>query len=674
MRETDQTHPWLRGNRRIVTILALAAVYFLAAKAGLQLAFVHASATAVWPPTGIALAALLLVGYGAWPGIFLGAFLANLTTAGTVWTSIGIATGNTLEALLGAYLVIRYAGGSRAFDRAQGIFMFAVLAAVVSTTVSATIGVASLTLGGFAQWTDDPSIWLTWWLGDASGALIVTPLVVLWARGTPKPLSREQTLERLLLFVAALGVGAVVFAGAFAFEYLTVPLLIWAAFRFGRRETAALIALLAVIAIWGTLNGRGPFIAATQNTSLLLLQTFMAMMVLFSLPLAAVVAERSGAMTAEVRRRLGLERALEVEQGISETLQRSLLPAQLPRIPGLSVAAHYVSASAEAVGGDWYDVLLLPGGAIGLVIGDVAGKGVAAAATTAKLRHAIRAYALEGHPPADLMDRVSDLLDRGEMATLLYLVLDPLASTIRYTCAGHPPAVLVEPGRPVRFLEGSGLPAGAGMRTGYTEFLTTVAAGSTLILYTDGLVESPAVDIERGLARLQVAAGALDGDVESLPRRLAAAVLEEEAPRDDVAVFVLRMTALDPAHVSMRLPAVPASVPTVRHTLQRWLVLGGADPADSFAVCVAVGEACTNAVEHAYGPVDAVIEVDASCLDGLVTVSVRDRGTWRPRREQKAGGRGMQVMRAMMDRVDVRREPTGTTVLLAYALRRGAPR
>jgi integral membrane sensor domain MASE1/anti-sigma regulatory factor (Ser/Thr protein kinase) len=671
---TDQTHPWLQGNRRIVTVLALAAVYFVAARAGLQLAFVHASATAVWPPTGIALAALLLLGPRVWPGIFLGAFLANLTTAGTVWTSVGIASGNTLEGLLGAYLVTRYAGGRAAFDRAQGIFLFAALAAVASTTVSATIGVTSLTLGGFARWSEVPAIWLTWWLGDASGALLVTPLVVLWARSRPASPSREQVLERLLLFAVTLIIGGVVFAGAFAFEYLTVPLLVWAAFRLGRRETATLIALLSVIAIWGTLHGRGPFTAPSQNTSLLLLQSFMAMMVLFSLPLAAVVAERSGAMTAEVRRRVRLEQALEVEQSISDTLQRSLLPAQLPRIPGVSIAALYVSASPEAVGGDWYDVLLLPGGAIGLVIGDVAGKGVAAAATAAKLRHALRAYALEGHPPADVMDRVSDLLERGEMATVLYLVLDPLASTVRYTCAGHPPAVLVEPGRPARFLEGSGLPAGAGMRTGYSEHSATIAAGSTLILYTDGLVESSRVDIEQGLARLRAAAGSFNGDVDGLPGRIASDVLEGGPPADDVAILVLRVTALDPSQLSMRLPALPNSVPTVRHTLQRWLTVCGADDADTFAVCVATGEACTNAVEHAYGPVDALIEVHAACQNGVVTVSVRDRGTWRLRREQMPGGRGMQVMRAMMDRVDIDRDPTGTTVVLAYALRAGMTR
>src|SRR5712692_2026573 len=163
-----------------VVVLGLAAVYVLAGKLGLLLAFVHASATAVWPQTGIALAAFLLLGYRVWPGILLGAFLANVTTEGTIATSLGIAVGNTLEGFVGAYLVNRFAGGRHVFDRPQDVLRFAVLAGMVSTAVSATIGVTSLALGGVARWTDYGPIWLTWWMGDAGGALVVAPLLILW--------------------------------------------------------------------------------------------------------------------------------------------------------------------------------------------------------------------------------------------------------------------------------------------------------------------------------------------------------------------------------------------------------------------------------------------------------------------------------------------------------------
>src|SRR5262245_49140566 len=162
--------------------VAVFAVYVVSGKLGLAFAFLHASATPVWPPAGIALAAVLLFGIRVWPAIFLGAFVVNVTTAGSVLTSLGIAVGNTLEALLGVYLVRRLAGGAAAFERAQDIFKLAGVAALGSTAASATIGVASLVLTGYAKSADAAWIWLTWWLGDAAGILLLTPLIVLWGR------------------------------------------------------------------------------------------------------------------------------------------------------------------------------------------------------------------------------------------------------------------------------------------------------------------------------------------------------------------------------------------------------------------------------------------------------------------------------------------------------------
>src|SRR5438034_2777800 len=166
--------------KRLAAILALAAVYFCAGKFGLSLASLNGSASAVWPPTGIALAAVLLWGHRLWPGIFLGAFLVNFATTGSPVADLGIAVGNTVEAVLGAWLVNRYAQGTRAFDRAREVFKFVVLAAMLSTVVSATLGVTSLCLGREARWEQYPAIWLTWWLGDMVGALVVAPLLVIW--------------------------------------------------------------------------------------------------------------------------------------------------------------------------------------------------------------------------------------------------------------------------------------------------------------------------------------------------------------------------------------------------------------------------------------------------------------------------------------------------------------
>ncbi len=286
-----------RGD--LATVAVLAVVYFCAAKLGLELAFVHPSATAVWAPTGIALAAFLILGYRVWPGIFLAAFLANLTTAGSVLTSIGVATGNTLEGVVGCYLVTRFARGQHAFERTLDIFKFAFLAGMVSTTVSATVGVTTLSLGGFADWAMYGSIWSTWWLGDAVGAVVVTPLVLLWRENPRLNWTREQVIELALLFLGLSFTAWTVFGGRFhpavgnyPLEYLCIPFLVWAAFRFGGREAASAIFMLSGIAIWGTLQGFGPFVTRTQNDSLLILQLFLATLAVMGLVLGVAALER----------------------------------------------------------------------------------------------------------------------------------------------------------------------------------------------------------------------------------------------------------------------------------------------------------------------------------------------------------------------------------------------
>src|SRR5262249_39714926 len=163
--------------RRLIRIFILTAIYFVGGKFGLTLAFVHPSATAIWPSLGIALGTLLIFGYDVWPGILLGAFLVNLTTAGTVTTSIAIALGNTLEAVSGAFLINRFAGGRDAMKRSRDIFKFAILGGMASSTIAATIGVWSLEWGKFASPHEALHIWQTWWLGDTVSVIIVAPLL-----------------------------------------------------------------------------------------------------------------------------------------------------------------------------------------------------------------------------------------------------------------------------------------------------------------------------------------------------------------------------------------------------------------------------------------------------------------------------------------------------------------
>jgi len=298
-RRSQEVRTKIRAQFRNLAVLTLVAVFYLVAgKLGLRLAFAHPSASPVWPPTGIALAALLVLGYGAWPAILVGAFLVNVTTAGSVATSIAIAIGNTLEVLVGAYLVNKFAGGRNAFDRPQNILKFAALAGILSTTVSPTLGVTSLSLAGFAPWGNYGNIWMTWWLGDGVGALLWAPMLLLWSARPHVRWNWGKTFEATILLVCLLLVGYLVFnvwapakVNNYPLVFLCVPFLIWAACRFGQREAITAVFALSKMAVWGTLSGSGPFQRQTQNESLLFLQIFVAVASVMTLALAAVVSE-----------------------------------------------------------------------------------------------------------------------------------------------------------------------------------------------------------------------------------------------------------------------------------------------------------------------------------------------------------------------------------------------
>jgi len=300
-------------QRRSIPLLGLlTAVYFVAGRVGLSLAFVNASTSAVWPPTGIAIAALLMFGTRTWPAVTAGAFLVNLSTSGAIAASVAIAFGNTLEALAGAWLVSRYANGVAAFNRTPDIVRFT-LSAAGATAIAATIGVSALVATDLAAIGDARQIWSTWWLGDVVGALIVTPLILLWARPFRHSWRHPRAAEVVALAACLVAASWLVFGaspggmGNYPVAFLVMPVLMWTAFRFGARATAAATMLVAIIAIDGTLRGLGPFARGSANESLLLLQAFVGVTSMVMLSVAAEV-KRRRASDAQLR---SLNQALE---------------------------------------------------------------------------------------------------------------------------------------------------------------------------------------------------------------------------------------------------------------------------------------------------------------------------------------------------------------------------
>jgi len=292
-----------RSVPRLTLGLAFAAVYFGAAKLGLTMAFFAEQVTTVWPPTGIALAAVVLLGPAVWPAIALGALLANATAHEPLGTAVAIALGNTLEALAGGWL-LRRLGFRSSLERLRDVLGLMVLAARVSTAVSATIGVTSLCISRVQPWSAFATLWSEWWIGDAMGDLVMAPLLLVWASRSPLRWTSGRIAEVVLLCGTLVAVSLVVFAGWLGLEgyplhYTVFPFVIWGALRLGQRGTATVTFIASSLAIWSTVAGSGPFVMENPGASLIMLQLFMAVVAVAGLLLGAAMAERD---VAERRR------------------------------------------------------------------------------------------------------------------------------------------------------------------------------------------------------------------------------------------------------------------------------------------------------------------------------------------------------------------------------------
>lgn len=361
-------------------------------------------------------------------------------------------------------------------------------------------------------------------------------------------------------------------------------------------------------------------------------------------------------------------RLYEEEHQIASTLQRSLLPKRLPVVHGVDLAARYLPAGdAVAVGGDWYDAIELGSGRLAVVMGDVAGHGTEAASLMGQLRTAARAYATEGHSPATVVTRLNSLLaglEDGSMATLLYLELDIPSGRATLVSAGHPPPLVRRRGGGVEYLETKpAAPLGARAHTVYAEHAVDIGAGSTIVLYTDGLVERPGESLDHGL--------------DALVSRLGEAVLTTaeatcrdvlgpgEGPlRDDVAVLVVHLVDVPGRSLRGEYPSEVTAVSSARRDLERFLRTAGVPEMELQDLVLGCAEACSNAVQHAYGPEGGRFRIAAEIEAGVVRVTVSDDGTWRRFNEASGGGRGLPIMNAIVDDVDVSRTPQGTRVTL----------
>jgi serine phosphatase RsbU (regulator of sigma subunit)/anti-sigma regulatory factor (Ser/Thr protein kinase) len=366
--------------------------------------------------------------------------------------------------------------------------------------------------------------------------------------------------------------------------------------------------------------------------------------------------------------RVEAEAAFARERIIAEALQRELLPERLPDVPGLAVAARFRPGGPETqVGGDWYDAIALPGGRLGLVIGDVAGRGFMAAARMGQLRSVARAYALEGHAPAVVAERLNHYhvaLGAEQMTTLVYAIVEPDNGRLRYANAGHPPPLLALPGEEPRLLTGVSPPLGASEIWRFEERELPFAPDATLVLYTDGLVERRSQGVDAGLERLRsTVARAGDAALERVCERLIAGSPAAAGADDDVTVLMVRCLPDLGTPARFILGPDPDALAAMRRTLRRWLKEAGVPDGERDGMIMAANEAWQNAIEHGNGFSRAPIDVEFALANGDVVVTVRDAGSPGGPSDPDRG-RGLDLMRGLVDEATVELGPHGGVVTL----------
>ncbi len=370
------------------------------------------------------------------------------------------------------------------------------------------------------------------------------------------------------------------------------------------------------------------------------------------------------------RAAMAIDRARATEQrSVTEIMQRALLPDKLPALPGVRFSAKYLPGGAGVkLGGDWYDVFQLPSGRLGFVIGDVVGRGVAAAAVMAEIRASLRAYLTEGHPLPEVMQLLNELLvsiGRHRSATVAIVELDFEHGSLDAVSAGHLPPLVVAPDGEASFLEPvQGLPLGVRRGSDYRSRRHRFEVGSVLVLYTDGLVERRGEPIDEGLDRLRAAArrAARHEDASFADRVYRELVEDGGALEDDVALLAIESLPLG-SEIEMTIEADPGVLAGLRRTLGRWLMSEAVEEEQAFSITLAASEAAANAIEHAYGAQESTFRVSGVHEGGEVRVVISDEGRWRASRPH-GRGRGLAIMRALVDDARIERRSDGTSVTL----------
>ena len=483
----------------LLQLLLVLVAYFLGGRLGLAIPFTSGNVSPVWPSSGIALAAMLVVGYRIWPAVMAGAFLVNFFTPIPPMAACGIAVGNTVGPLVAVWLLRLIPGFQYSLNCLRDVLGFIYFAALGGTAISATVGCMVLSLTSVNPWSGLGIAWRVWWVGDAMGVLIIAPLILTFA-GLISIREPRQILNLVALLSGAIIGCLLVFderlgfhPGTDLFAFVVFPLIFWGAIRFSAAGAAAVNFLISAVVVWETAYGLGPFVKSGNLQNVTLLQSFLAVISISGMTLAAAISEKAQVMREQAARKgLEAERLAARDMEIARQVQIKLLPQKAPALTTLDYAG--TTVQARAVGGDYYDFLDLGSSRVALVVADVSGKGIPAALLMANLQANLRSQSaiLVQDLPRSLrsVNRMFyESTGPSTYATLFLGIYDDATRRLCYANCGHNPALLLR-GETIERLAATGTVVGLFEEWECAVAETTLAPGDILALYTDGVVEA----------------------------------------------------------------------------------------------------------------------------------------------------------------------------------------
>lgn len=658
-----------------VLFATVAAAYALGSQ--LALLFIEASGlqAVLFIPSGITVAFLLRLPRRLWWVVLMGAGLTELAMdvygGFTASQALGFAAANSVEPLVSASILVAVCGAIDLARRRHFVW-FVVAAVVIGPAVGAAMGAGASRLFGGGDFL---VTFGQWWLGDALGVILVGGAILAWGSSPDR---------RGLLSVGGfiLVAGSVILTlGVFGLTDLSLAFsvligVIVAGVLFGvRAVSVTALAIALTIAVVLIFDSEPIIVGMTPRSALVLVKLQLSLFTLAGLLIAAESHERELASEQAARSSLeadAWQREREKDRDLAVKVQRGLLPDRILSRPGVDIGARYEAAGdVLEVGGDWYDTIHLSDEQIGLVVGDVVGHGIEAMVSMGRLRTALSALAVHNEEPASLLTELDQFINRSDTstyATIFYAVVDLESRTIKYASAGHPPGLLVSSDGRATWLDRGQTEPVYGRPSTRIQASTEFDLGSSLILYSDGLIEQRGQSLEVGLDLLKRTASELavktpDAICAELFRRLA----DNSGRSDDVVVLVMR-PGMDRREYHQVFPARPEELRNLRSSLRAWAKTRGLSRAVGDDLLIAVGEAASNSIRHAYrDTVGGDVTVRITLVDHSLNIAVTDRGRWRDLFDEKAfPGLGTSIIDSVAENLQVK--PTGTGTVVTFQI------